>query len=143
MIRITAPEPVQGTVTFLDVDFFDGVAEVEALHPERALALTLHGYTLSEHAAEIPVDETGTVVVDLEDLTIAELRDLAGDRATIPARASKAEAVAIVAALSEEKPADQAQDGEVHPTPTVVTDGVTSLLSEAGAAGAHTDDTED
>ncbi len=47
-MRITHPRPQDGRQTHFDVEFIDGVATVESLHPERELALLQHGFTI-EH----------------------------------------------------------------------------------------------
>lgn len=46
MLRITHPHPEEGRQVAFGVEFVDGVATVESLHPERALALTQHGHTI-------------------------------------------------------------------------------------------------
>lgn len=48
MIRITHPRPQAGRQTAFQVEFVDGLADVESLHPERALALTQHGFTITD-----------------------------------------------------------------------------------------------
>lgn len=160
MIRIVAPEYTPGRSTFLDVDFLDGVAEVDELHPVRAQALEQHGYVLTDEVGEVPSEDEvgGTAIVNLNDLTVPELRGLIGDRAEIPAKARKPELVAIAAALpplpTEAERADiedhLAATGIVEPTAADVENvhalasspGIPSLLSEAGEAGAHDDFTE-
>lgn len=47
MIRITHPRPQQGRQSAFGVDFIDGTATVEVLHPERELALIQHGFTVT------------------------------------------------------------------------------------------------
>jgi hypothetical protein len=42
------PRPELGRVTFLGVEFIDGVASVRTIHPERALALRQHGCTFED-----------------------------------------------------------------------------------------------
>ena len=66
-MRIIHPHPAQGSQKFIGVDFVDGVAVAEALHPETVAALVQHGYKI-EHDVE---------AVTLESLTLAELRDVA------------------------------------------------------------------
>lgn len=89
MIRITHPHPLLGRQTFLDVEFVDGVAEVDELHPERAQAFAQHGFTV----------ETHLVGIRLEDLTPTELRDMAGvEGIDLPAKAKKAEIIAAIEA---------------------------------------------
>lgn len=53
-IRIIHPRPAAGRQSAFQVDFVDGVAEVEALHPERELALKQHGFTLIHPEDEKP-----------------------------------------------------------------------------------------
>lgn len=48
MLRITHPRPQLGRQKDLGVEFIDGVALVESLHPERELALTQHGFTIEK-----------------------------------------------------------------------------------------------
>lgn len=87
MIRITHPRPQLGRQSALGVEFIDGIATVEDLHPEREQALFQHGYEI----AEIIV---GT---KLEDLSIAELRDIADvEGIDLPAKAKKAEIIAAI-----------------------------------------------
>lgn len=46
VIRITHPRPQAGRQSALGVEFIDGTAQVESLHPEREQALTQHGFTI-------------------------------------------------------------------------------------------------
>lgn len=86
MLRITHPRPMAGRQTAFQVDFRDGVAHVDTLHPERARALTHHGFTIED-------DE----FVDLETLTVAQLRKQAEkDGVVIPAKAKRAEIIDIL-----------------------------------------------
>lgn len=88
MLHITHPRPQRGRQTAFQVEFRDGVAEVESLHPERELALTQHGFIVAE------VIEG----VRLEDLSVPELRDIAETEGVdLPAKAKKAD---IIAALN-------------------------------------------
>lgn len=48
MLHITHPRPQPGRQVFAGVEFIDGAATVDELHPERALALTQHGFTITE-----------------------------------------------------------------------------------------------
>lgn len=87
MIRITHPRPQAGRVRFLGVEFIDGVAEVDELHPEREQALVQHGHKI----------ETHLVGVRLEDLSVPELRDVAEvEGIHLPKKARKAEIIAIL-----------------------------------------------
>lgn len=85
MIRITHPRPQLGRQSALGIDFTDGVAEVEELHPERAQALIQHGHD---------VELVGT---KLESLSVADLRDIAAvEGIDLPAKAKKAEIIALI-----------------------------------------------
>lgn len=85
MIRITHPRPQLGRQTALGVEFIDGIATVESLHPERAQALIQHGY------------EVELVGTKLEGLTVADLRDIAAvEGIDLPAKAKKAEIIALI-----------------------------------------------
>jgi len=54
-VRIIHPHPAQGSQKFIGVDFVDGVAVAEALHPETVAALLQHGYTVeAEPVADAP-----------------------------------------------------------------------------------------
>lgn len=89
MIRITHPRPVPGRQSAFGVEFTDGVATVDELHPERELALTQHGYEIVEEIVGVP----------LEDLTVAELRDIAEvEGIDLPAKVNKA---AIIAKIND------------------------------------------
>lgn len=135
MIRIVAPEFTPGRSTFLDVDFLDGVAEVDELHPVRAQALEQHGYVLTDEVGEVPSEDEvgGTAIVNLNDLTVPELRDLIGDRAEIPSKAKKADLVDIASRLPAEPIPGDVDNGD----DTFTSPGIPSLLSEAGAEGAR------
>lgn len=88
MFHVHTPQPSTGTTTFLDVEFHDGVAHLETLHPVRELALIQHGYTIEREI----VGET------LESQTVPELRKLAEEEGIeLPAKAKKPE---IIAALN-------------------------------------------
>ncbi|MFF3029143.1 hypothetical protein [Microbacterium sp. NPDC057944] len=50
MIRITHPRPQAGRQTSFGVEFVDGVATVDELHPERELALLQHGFAVEKVA---------------------------------------------------------------------------------------------
>ena len=55
-MRIIHPRPQDGRQSDFGVEFVDGVAEVESLHPERELALLQHGFTIERTA---PLDDDG------------------------------------------------------------------------------------
>lgn len=61
MARITHPRPVAGRTTAFGIEFVDGVAQVDVLHPERRAALLLHRYVIDERP-------------DLEEQTVEQLR---------------------------------------------------------------------
>jgi len=67
MLRITHPRPEPGRQTAFQVEFVDGVASVESLHPERELALTQHGFTVEE-------------IIDVNTMSLARLREYAKAR---------------------------------------------------------------
>lgn len=50
-MRIIHPRPQLGRQSALGVDFVDGIATVESLHPERELALVQHGFTVEKTSA--------------------------------------------------------------------------------------------
>jgi hypothetical protein len=90
MFHIHTPEPVLGQSRFLDVDFHDGVAHVEELHPTREQALIQHGYTVVREL----------VGTKLEDLTVPDLRRIAVEEGLdLPKKAKKPELVAALEAL--------------------------------------------
>ena len=45
-MRITHPHPAQGRQNFIGVEFIDGFAVVESLHPEVEAALVQHRYVI-------------------------------------------------------------------------------------------------
>jgi hypothetical protein len=93
VFRITHPRPQAGRQTALGLTFTDGVATADTIHPERALALTQHGYTITE-----PVDDSPFM-----DLSVKELRELAAiEGLDVPKRATKPELVAAFIAAGME-----------------------------------------
>ncbi|MEJ6554033.1 hypothetical protein PQI51_03220 [Microbacterium esteraromaticum] len=83
-MRINHPAPQLGRQEFLGIEFVDGVARVDDLHPERARALAQHGATIFEEVEG----------VKLEELTKAELIDIAAtENIDVPAKATKAEII--------------------------------------------------
>jgi len=87
MLHITHPHPQLGRQVAFGVEFTDGVAEVESLHPEREAALIQHGFQIAE------VIEG----VRLEDMTKAELLDVAEvEGIDLPAKATKADIIAAI-----------------------------------------------
>ena len=86
-MRIIHPHPAQGSQKFIGVDFVDGVAVAESLHPETVAALVQHGYKI-EHDVE---------AVTLESLTLAELRDVADTEGIdYPKSAGKQKLIALI-----------------------------------------------
>lgn len=114
-MRINHPRPQLGRQSGLGVEFIDGVAVVESLHPERELALRQHGYTITaDPEVEAPFQEAlGEPIIDLTSLTLAELRDIADTEGIdLPAKARKSEIVEILAATSKPIPGStQNEDG--------------------------------
>ena len=100
-MRITHPRPQEGHQTDFDVEFTDGVAVVESLHPERELALRQHGFAIEPDAdVTEPFQEAlGEPIIDLEKLTRSELRAMLPEGTDVPAKASHRELVDVVAAL--------------------------------------------
>ena len=60
IVHITHPHPALGRQKFIGIEFRDGYAEVETLHPEVEAALLQHGYgieeTLADDSAESPFE---------------------------------------------------------------------------------------
>jgi hypothetical protein len=104
IMRINHPRPQLGRQRDLGVEFTDGVAVVESLHPERERALLQHGYTITaDPEVEAPFQEAiGEPIIDLTTLTKAELRALLPEGAEVPKRANHADLVALVAELPDE-----------------------------------------
>lgn len=78
-MRIIHPRPQLGRQTGLGVNFIDGVATVESLHPERELALRQHGFKI-EADPDISAPYHGGLgepFVDLATLSRSELREIA------------------------------------------------------------------
>lgn len=89
MPRIIHPHPAAGRQRFLGVEFRDGVATVDELHPIRAQALEQHGFTIEDEPAAISLDT----------LKARDLRDIAAvEGIDVPPRASKAELIEIITA---------------------------------------------
>lgn len=100
-MRISHPRPQLGRQRDLGVEFRDGVATVDSLHPERELALRQHGFTIeADPEVEAPFQEAlGEPIIDLEKLTRAELRGMLPEDTGVPAKATHAELVDAVASL--------------------------------------------
>lgn len=103
-MRITHPAPQPGRQHALGVDFRDGVATVDSLHPERELALRQHGYTIeADLDVEAPFHAAlGEPIIDLTALTISQLRDIAETEGIdLPAKARKPEIIEILSYTSQ------------------------------------------
>ena len=101
-MRIIHPRPAAGAQSALGVDFIDGVATVESLHPERELALLQHGYTIEKDLdVEVPYHGAlGEEIIDLTKLTIPELREIADhEGVTVPSKAKHAEIVELLSRI--------------------------------------------
>lgn len=86
MIRITHPHPKAGRQRFLGVEFVDGTAQVEGLHPVREQALLQHGATIELEG------------ITLDEMTVRELREEAKAWGLEPPRrATKAELIDLIA----------------------------------------------
>ncbi|MCW2165399.1 hypothetical protein B0I12_002554 [Microbacterium hydrothermale] len=102
MFHVHTPQPSTGTTTFLDVEFHDGVAHLEDLHPVRELALMQHGYRVETDRGPVEVypEGQGGAYVDLNTLTVPQLRELAdADGVDLPAKARRDDIIAILSAL--------------------------------------------
>lgn len=114
MAHITHPRPKAGQQNFIGIDFHDGFADVDNLHPEVRASLAQHGFT---------IDETP----ELREKTVAELRaeleDLGYDVKTSWKKAELVERIAQHHDLNTEKFAIVEQ-----PDGTIVGDG-TSLAT--------------
>lgn len=103
-MRIFHPRPQPGRQKFIGVEFRDGVAEVDSLHPERRVALEQHGYAIQDDDGTVSVpgdwslplpDAQPVAAVEgtpLQELTVAELREIAHfEGIDVPKSAKKAE----------------------------------------------------
>jgi hypothetical protein len=102
-MRIIHPQPVAGRQSEFDVEFVDGVATVEALHPERELALRQHGFRFEEDPEVVAPYHggLGEPIIDLTTMTIAQLREIAEmDGVELPSKAKHAEIVEILSAAT-------------------------------------------
>lgn len=87
MIRIAHPTPSPGRVKEFGVEFVDGTAIVDELHPERELALVQHGFAVITEVNAVP----------LEDLTVPELRQIAEHQGIeLPSKALKQDIIATL-----------------------------------------------
>lgn len=121
-MRIVHPQPLAGRQTQFDVEFIDGVATVESLHPERELAFIQHGFTIEpDPEVEAPHQVAlGEPILDLTALTKKQLQAIADDEGVeIPSRATHAEMVDILS----RRPA--------HPIPGSVDNGDGSFTAPA------------
>lgn len=100
MFHVHTPQPSNGTTTFLDVEFHDGVAHLEDLHPVRELALIQHGYRVETDRGPVELYHggQGEPIVDLNSMTIPQLREIAEmDGIDLPAKARRAEIIDLLA----------------------------------------------
>lgn len=98
-MRIIHPRPLPGRQEAFQLEFVDGVATVDSLHPERELALRQHGYRLEEDPEVVAPYHggLGEPIVDLNAMTIAQLREIAEtDGIELPSKAKHAEIVDIL-----------------------------------------------
>ena len=127
-MRIFHPRPQIGRQKFIGVEFRDGVAEADSLHPERRLALEQHGFLIQFDNGE--VSRPGDWPLALPEpimtaeptapvnLTVAELREIAYfEGVDVPKGAKKAD---IIAALEHRKHVTITIDGEPHDVPADV-----------------------
>jgi len=102
-MRITHPNSQPGRQHALGVDFRDGVATVDSLHPERELALRQHGFTIeADPGVEAPFQAArGEEIIDLTSLTVPALREIAETEGIdLPAKARKPEIIEILSRTS-------------------------------------------
>jgi len=60
-MRILHPRPAEGRQTFIGVEFRNGAAELESLHPEVRASLVLHGFTIQDAPkATVPTPKATT-----------------------------------------------------------------------------------
>lgn len=101
-MRIFHPRPELGRQSTFDVEFIDGVASVDSLHPERELAFVQHGYRI-EPDLDASEEALGNEIVDLNSLNVRQLRDIAEvEGVELPAKARKPEIVKILSELPAE-----------------------------------------
>jgi len=98
-MRIIHPQAVAGRQEQFGIEFIDGVATVDSLHPERELAFRQHGFQFEEDPEVVAPYHggLGEPIVDLTTMTIAQLREIAEmDGITLPSKAKHAEIVEIL-----------------------------------------------
>lgn len=126
-MRINHPRPELGRQKALGLEFVDGVAVVESLHPERELALRQHGYGIeADLEVEAPFQEAlGEPIIDLTSLTVPQLRDIAETEGVdLPTKARKPEIIDILSRTSAPIPgAVQNDDGTWTIEGTPIPDG--------------------
>lgn len=127
-MRIFHPRPELGRQSMFDVEFIDGVANVDSLHPERELAFIQHGFRIEQDVeVEAPSQEgLGEEIVDLNSLSVPQLRDIAETEGVdLPSKARKPEIVKILSELPAEpiRGATQNDDGTWTIEGTQVPDG--------------------
>lgn len=135
-MRIIHPQPLAGRQTEFDVDFTDGVATVDSLHPERELALRQHGFRFEEDPEVVAPYHggLGEPIVDLTAMTIAQLREIAEmDGIELPSKAKHAEIVGILSAATPSTEVPEFATVEL-PDGTVLGDG-TSIVTLSATEG--------
>jgi hypothetical protein len=138
-MRIQHPRFQPGRVTDLGIEFVDGFAEVEELHPERRQALLQHGFTIDETA-------------DLEEQTVEQLRtELKGYGYEVKKSWRKPELIERIAQhleLNAVTDAQAAEGGEPFATVeladgTVVDDGASLVTLHTDGSATTESDTEE
>lgn len=100
-MKITHPRPEAGRQEFIGVEFRDGVAFVDELHPERRLALTQHGATIEEG------------FVNLEELTRRELIDIAEvEGVTVKSKMTRRQLIDALASLPADPIPESIDNGD-------------------------------
>lgn len=144
-MRIFHPQPELGRQSKFDVEFVDGVAAVESLHPERELAFRQHGYRIeADIDVEAPFHEgLGEPIIDLETLTKAELRGMLPDSVEVPAKASHADLVKLVSELPADPIPGSIDNGDGTFTTVGFPDGSSALVDGETIVAIVETETED
>lgn len=97
-MRIKHPHFTPGRTVFLGVEFIDGFAEVDSLHPVVVQTLEQHGYQI--------VEDVAPSFVDLKSLTLAQLKEIAEvEGIDVPKNVKKAALIELL-----EQPAESGPD---------------------------------
>lgn len=67
MIRITAPRLILGASKFIGIQFRDGVAQVEYVHPEVEASLLQHRYTIERELVSTDEESPFEQLPDADD----------------------------------------------------------------------------